>query len=134
MNQIDIEPLELHHLLNADEISRLVDSNLEVQDHTVVTLPTARMQVSRPLDDGSVVLLLHVPIPNGLFTAGSSILQANGQLKSALDGAIVVPPMARCVVGSNRLSEEALGQFSEKLRMVAQQVQGWDDDLEEEEE
>ena len=125
---IELDTLELHHLLNADEITRLVDADLEVKEHTVVSLPTSRLQVSRPLDDGSVVLIMHVHVPNGLFEPGSSILQANGEPISSLDGAIVVPPVARCVVGSHRLSEEARGQFQDKLDIISKQASGWEEE------
>jgi hypothetical protein len=116
------DKLELCNLLNADEMSALLLNDQEIEDHTVVTLPTHRMQVSRPLEDGSSVLLLHIHVPAGLFQDGSRILQANGEPKSNLEGAVVVPPQARCVVRIDRLSTEAREQFDQKLEMVAQEV------------
>jgi len=114
--------LELCNLLNADEMSALLLSDQEIEDHTVVTLPTHRMQISRPLEDGSSVLLLHVHVPVGLFQEGSPILQSNGEPKSSLEGAVVVPPQARCVVRIDRLSKEAVEQFEQKLELVAEEV------------
>ena len=117
------DKLELCNLLNADEMSALLLNDLEIEDHTVVTLPTHRMQVSRPLEDGSSVILIHVHIPAGLFQEGSRILQANGEPKSNLEGAIVVAPQARCVVRIDRLSSEAKDQFDQKLELVAQEME-----------